>query len=152
MRKYSINMIREYRIEDLNIIADIWLEASIIAHDFIPASYWQNKVKDMCEIYIPSSTTFVYTEDELSAPLGFISMCDEHIAAIFVYPLSQGKNIGSELINYVKRDYPSLTLNVYSANKKSISFYIKHGFVIEEEQIDAETSHREFLMSYNGAN
>ena len=34
-------MIRELQRDDINKVADIWLDTNIKAHYFIPAQYWE---------------------------------------------------------------------------------------------------------------
>lgn len=140
-------MIRPYHANDSEQVIDIWLTASIIAHDFIPASYWESKVADMRDIYIPSSNTQVYEEN--GEILGFISLVDSYLAAIFVLPTTQGKGIGKQLIAWAKENYSSLQLSVYVDNANAVAFYKKQGFAIVESRIDEETNKEEFVMQYN---
>lgn len=100
--------------------------------------YWESKVDDMRNVYIPASETYVYERD--GSIKGFISIYENNIAAIFVSPTLQGKGIGSELIKFVKNTNKELSLCVYKSNIKSISFYKKHGFQKECEQIDEQTN------------
>ena len=139
-------MIRKFEISNIDKVIDIWLTASIKAHDFIDKSFWQSKVTDMREQYIPVSETYVYEENK--EVIGFISLYNETISAIFISPDSQGKGIGSQLIQKAKEVRENLNLTVYKENKKSIEFYIKCGFKIEKEQIDAHTGHVELLMEF----
>ncbi len=128
-------------------LGSIWLETSLIAHDFIQPDYWRNNLDDMITKYIPGAETYVYeTENEVS---GFISIVnDDTIAAIFVNPAKQGLGIGGNLIDFVKEKYEGLSLTVYSKNAKSRSFYEKHGFVNKTERIDEATGEREVVMKW----
>lgn len=36
-------MIREFQRDDINKVADIWLDTNIKAHNFIPAEYWKKQ-------------------------------------------------------------------------------------------------------------
>jgi putative acetyltransferase len=137
-------MIRVFEETDLDKIVQIWLDASIIAHDFIPSTYWKEKAEDMKNLYLPASKTFVYQND--TAILGFISMVDNYIAAIFVNPESQGQGIGKQLIEYIKKQHTLITLGVYSKNIRSIDFYKRQGFVITNEKIEENTGEFETLM------
>ena len=66
-------MIRSYNSQDTDRVIRIWLEASILAHHFIPAMYWIGKQEDMRNVYLPGSDTYVF-EDE-----NYIEMYDfEH--------------------------------------------------------------------------
>ena len=137
-------MIRVFEETDLDKIVQIWLDASIIAHDFIPSTYWKEKAEDMRNLYLPASKTFVYQTDTVI--LGFISMVDNYIAAIFVNPESQGQGIGKQLIEYIKKQHTLITLGVYSKNIRSIDFYKRQGFVIINEKIEENTGEFETLM------
>lgn len=37
-------MIRELQRDDINKVADIWLDTNIKAHYFIPAQYWESNL------------------------------------------------------------------------------------------------------------
>ncbi|MFV0272387.1 MAG: N-acetyltransferase [Macellibacteroides fermentans] len=141
-------MIRKYNESDLDAIIRIWLEASIIAHNFIPQAYWERKVCEMRDIYIPSSNTYVYVDDSKNEVIGFISLVDNYIAALFVSPEHQGKSIGSQLMNHVKQLHETLTLGVYTENLNSVAFYKKHEFVIDYEKIEENTGKSEYVMIY----
>ena len=46
-------MIRGIRNSDVDDVIAIWLDASVAAHDFVDRHFWQSKVGDMRDIYIP---------------------------------------------------------------------------------------------------
>lgn len=140
-------MIRNSQQTDTETIVNIWLEASIKAHDFMAPEYWESKVDDMRNIYIPASKTYVYEKE--GSIKGFISIYNNNIAAIFVSPTVQGNGLGSKLIEFVKSKNKDLSLCVYKSNTKSISFYKKHGFQEVCEQIDEHTNFPELKMKLN---
>lgn len=137
-------MIREYRESDIDQILDIWLSASIKAHDFVGPAFWKSKVSEMRNVYIPASETFVYEADEQVA--GFYCLYGSTLAAIFVSPSLQGQGIGSALMDDAKSRRSCLQLSVYSENTPSINFYKQHGFISLGEQVDELTGHPEFIM------
>lgn len=139
-------MIRKYRQSDLDRVIDIWLKASIKAHDFVEKGFWKSKVKDMREIYIPSGETYVY--DQEGQIKGFVSLVKDTLAAIFVSPDYQGTGIGKQLLAKAKEVRNNLNLCVYKENHQSIEFYKKNGFKIELEQIDEQTGHSELVMVF----
>ncbi|GKW50666.1 GNAT family N-acetyltransferase [Halomonas sp. NCCP-2165] len=51
------------------------------------------------------------------------------------------------LIEDAKQRCEGLTLTVYQANRPSVEFYRKHGFVIHDEQLDANTGQSEWVMT-----
>ncbi|MCK9276416.1 MAG: N-acetyltransferase [Syntrophales bacterium] len=140
-------MIRNFQQYDIDQVISIWLEASIKAHDFVDSEFWKSKVKDMREIYIPSGETYVYEKEGIIK--GFVSLYDDTLAAIFVSLDSQGTGIGMQLMRKAKNVRNTLNLTVYKENTKSIEFYKKCGFKIEQEQIDKHTGHLELVMKFN---
>lgn len=140
-------MIRKFEQSDLDQVIDIWLQASIKAHNFVKKEFWKSKVKDMRDIYIPSSETYIY-EDE-GRVKGFIALHEDTLAAMFVLPDCQGTGIGKQLMAKAIEIRKSLKLTVYKDNHKSIEFYDKCGFKVEAEQIDGHTGHPELLMTYH---
>lgn len=139
-------MIRRFKASDMENVLKIWLETSLKAHNFVEKEFWESKVAEMRDIYLPAAETYVYDEDGLIK--GFCSLHKETLAAIFVSPSFQGKGIGKKLIAKAKKLYNNLNLTVYKENKKSIEFYKKCGFKIKKEQIDAQTGHPELLMKF----
>ncbi|WP_061030809.1 N-acetyltransferase [Vibrio splendidus] len=137
-------MIREYRPADIETVLDIWLTASIKAHDFVAPEFWESQVGNMRDIYIPASITYVYQVD--GEVCGFYSLYEGILAAIFVSPQHQGCGVGKQLIQHAKLEYPNLSLNVYKENQATIEFYLSQGFSIVSEQTDEHTGHQEYTM------
>lgn len=136
-------MIREFNINDIDNVMEIWLETNIITHNYIKSSYWEsnyNYVKKM----ILQSTVLVYENN--NEIYGFIGITDSYIAGIFVNIDWQSKGIGKQLINHVKKNHDKLYLQVYKKNIKAIEFYQREKFVIESEQTDENTGELEFIM------
>jgi len=139
-------MIRKLQKCDIEEVLDIWLEASIIAHDFIEKSYWVSKATDVKDLYIPNSETYLYeNEDGIS---GFFSLHENILAAIFVKPNQQGKGIGTKLLQKAKEIRNFLTLTVYKENSRGVWFYEKAGFRTVKEQKDENTGHPEIFMQW----
>lgn len=138
-------MIREYSAADTETVLNIWLTASIKAHDFMPSKFWQSQVGNMRDIYLPASKNYVI---EVKGKLcGFYSLYEGVLAAIFVSPQHQGCGVGKQLLQHAKLECPNLSLNVYKENQATIEFYLSHGFSIVSEQIDDHTGHKEYTMN-----
>ncbi|WP_328514762.1 GNAT family N-acetyltransferase [Halomonas citrativorans] len=93
----------------------------------------------MRDVYIPASETLVYEAE--GKVVGFYSLYENNLAAIFVVPSSQGKGVGSALLDDAKNRRNRLQLTVYKENTSSIKFYEKHKFTLLGEQIDGHTGH-----------
>lgn len=141
-------MIKEFEKQDESAVLSIWLEASLIAHDFIPAYYWKEKSEDLLSRYLPSSKTFVYVNDKTREVEGFMSLVENYIAALFVKPNLQGKGIGSQFISYAKGKHNTLQLKVYARNIKAVNFYEKHGFSTIDCNVEESTGETEILMTF----
>ena len=139
--------IRESIPEDNERLTEIWLNASVKAHDFIPKDFWTDKVENMKRLYLPNSYTIVAYDNENVLITGFISIVgNHHIAALFIDVPYQNQSTGSLLLQYVSDRFSNLTLSVYIENTKAVSFYLRHGFFILQERIDKNTGHSEYLM------
>ena len=101
----------------------------------------------MRDIYIPMSETYKAVDGEKI--LGFVSLLDDYLAAIFVMQDLQGQGIGSLLLNYAMRLRKTLQLKVYRNNKKSVDFYKSKGFSVISETMDHETGERELVMQWH---
>ena len=68
-------MIREFQRDDINKVADIWLDTNIKAHNFIPAEYWKSNFKSVKEALLLAEV-YVYEYD--TEIQGFIGLNDEY--------------------------------------------------------------------------
>ena len=141
-------MIREYRAGDVEAILDIWLQASIIAHDFIDKKFWEANVAAMRDVYLPASQTYVHEED--GSVTAFLSLDGPRIAALFVAPGAQGRGVGSLLVDKAKHLHGTLHLAVYERNKKAVDFYARKGFSVVDRRIEAHTGQHELTMRFIG--
>ncbi len=59
------SMIRSIQNIDVDCVLSIWLEASIKAHDFVGADFWQKQLNAMRDVYIPNSETYQISLDSI---------------------------------------------------------------------------------------
>ena len=136
-------MIRKFKENEIDKIANLWLETNITAHNFIDENYWKEQF-DTVKSMLPQAELFVYEEDgELQ---GFIGLIDNYIAGIFVSVNVQSKGIGKNLLDYIKPLRAELSLNVYKKNERAVTFYERESFEIKEHRIDENTNEVEYLM------
>lgn len=140
-------MIREFVASDMDSVLSVWLESSAKAHDFVDRQFWESRLHDMREIYIPASETYVYVAG--NEVKGFFSLHEDTLAAIFVSPGCQGEGIGQKLMAKVKALRKRITLNVYKENTKTVEFYKRCGFHEVSENEDPHTGHIEVVMEYH---
>ncbi|WP_197092860.1 GNAT family N-acetyltransferase [Labilibaculum euxinus] len=125
---------------------ELWYQTSIIAHDFISASYWKKNKDAMASIYLPNSETYVAIEDENI--IGFISMVENLLAAIFVDNELQGKGTGKKLLNFIKKRRIKIQLKAYMKNTKTVDFYKSQDFKTISKNKEKETGEYEYLMEW----
>ncbi|RDW22110.1 N-acetyltransferase [Oceanobacillus chungangensis] len=138
--------IRLSKKTEVNKLVEIWYEGSLIAHDFIDKDYWKSQQTEMKEKYLPMSETYVISND--NDVVGFVSMVNNYLAALFIDVKHQGEGYGKGLLNFIKRRRENIQLNVYKKNNKAVNFYLENGFVIENESLDEQTGEEEFLMGW----
>ena len=138
-------MIRAFQRDDINKVADIWLDTNIKAHYFIPAQYWKRNF-DLVKELLLQATVYVY-EDKQEIQ-GFIGLSNEYIEGIFVSAEMQSQGIGKILLNYVKGKRNKLILNVYQKNTRAISFYQREGFEIQYSGLDEATGEKDYVMAW----
>ena len=138
-------MIREFQRDDINKVADIWLDTNIKAHNFISAEYWKSNFKSVKEA-LSLAEVYVYEYD--TEIQGFIGLNDEFIEGIFVSNEMQSHGIGKALLNYAKNKRNKLFLNVYQKNIRAIAFYQREGFEIQHSGFDEATEEKEYVMKW----
>jgi len=138
-------VIRKFKIDELETVMKIWLKTNIAAHDFITENYWLGNY-DLVKKILLDATVFVYEED--NAILGFVGLTENYIAGIFIDENSQSEGIGKALIDYVKKSYSELSLQVYKKNPHAVKFYLRFNFVVSNEQTDENTGETEFVMNW----
>ena len=138
-------MIRKFETQDLDAVMQIWLQANLDAHAFIPASFWEahfEMVRDM----LPQAELYVHENEATRQIDGFIGLTENHIEGIFVVKSARSKGIGKALLDYVKSRRPRLTLGVYQKNERALAFYRREQFAVHSEGIDGDTNEAEIQM------
>lgn len=137
-------MVRKFQAGDLERVAEIWLEANIQAHNFIPRRYWEEQLETVRDL-LPRAELYVW-QDRDGAVQGFTGLSGEHIEGIFVRPSLQSRGIGRALLDRAKNAHSRLTLNVYRKNERAAAFYRREGFRVRGEGADGNTGEPEYTM------
>ncbi len=143
-------MIRRMTQEDVDAVGEIWLTASLEAHDFVPAAFWRGELDTMTAEILPGSHGYVHeTERGIggSAALGS-GPRSSYMGALFVSPHRQSQGIGSQLVDHVKAMRDSLDANVYKQNHRALEFYRSQGFRVVDEQVCQHTGCEEYCIRW----
>ncbi|WP_421203455.1 N-acetyltransferase [Aeromonas enteropelogenes] len=139
-------MIRPLSTADLDAVVELWYQASIRAHHFIPTSFWYAQRAEMRDIYLPASESWVYEEG--GQLLGFVSYHQGALAALFITPDKQSQGLGRQLLEHLKGQYERLDLKVYAENDAARRFYVRSGFTEGEHQVCEHSGHAEIVMHW----
>ena len=137
-------MIRPYANDDLGDLLDVWYQASLIAHSFLPEKFFESERREIAERWLPMSETIVYEAD--GRVVGFLSLIGDEVGAIFVDPEHQGSGIGRALMDHASGSRASLTLNVFEANHIGRRFYDAYGFDVVGRQLNEATGYPELRL------
>lgn len=121
-------MIRKMQLQDIEEVGQIWLEASIQAHDFVLAEFWRSDLVNMTSDILPAPVTEGYVFESEERIEGFIALGGNFVGCLFVRPEMQGQGVGAELLNHAKRLRSELQLSVYQQNVRATHFYEREGF------------------------
>ena len=139
-------MIRKREEKHNNEIINVWYEASSLAHPFLEADFVEKAKKDLRDIYIPNTETWVYEDN--NAVIGFISMLGNEIGGLFVLPNNHFKGIGTQLVNFIKESHSELDVEVFEKNTIGRAFYEKYGFVQINKYYHAESKNEVLRLRY----
>lgn len=141
-------MVRRFQSGDLEQVSEIWLEANVQAHDFIPGRYWEGRLEAVKQL-LPQAELYVW-EDGDNEIRGFIGLNGEHIEGIFVRPAAQSQGVGRALLDRAKEAHGRLSLNVYRKNDRAAAFYRREGFRVWGGGLDEHTGEMEYRMVWEG--
>ena len=77
-----------------------------------------------------------------------IGLSGQQIEGLFVDEKSRSQGIGRALLDFAKRKYPVLTLQVYEKNLRAVRFYQREGFSVREKQVDEQMGEAEYVMGW----
>lgn len=142
-------MIRLMKKSETYDVMDLWLRTSNYSNSFIKADFWETHYDYIKQKYIDKKDTFVYLKD--GKIVGFTVVgADNEIGGLFVDPAYQNEGIGTELINFLKSEYPCLTSDVYARNRKAFQFSVDLGFTVREAMRHSANNEVMYRMIWNG--
>ncbi len=139
-------MIRSFCSDDTDALLDTWYAASLLAHPFLDEAFLTEERRRIREIYIPATETWVYEEE--GALVGFISLLDNEVGAIFVRPEHHGRGIGRALMDKAVALRGNLLVEVFEQNPIGRAFYDRYGFQLVDAHPHDETGHMLLRLKY----
>ena len=122
-------MLRPYTQEDLDQCLDVWWEASQVGQSFMPDEFFEGERQLMINEWFPTLDTTVYEVDDRI--VGFITLKDHYVGAIFVHPDYHGTGVATELMDHARAEKGWLELHVFEANERARRFYENYGFTLK---------------------
>ena len=142
-------MIRKIKKEDLTNVMTIWVKGNFKANSFIEKDYWLEIYNNMKDKFLNFFETYVYIEDNVL--LGFISINNNEIKAIYVKENNRRNGIGRKLINYCKENLDEsneLFAKVFEKNMNGIIFFSKLQFKNTKIQLNPKFNEIEYIMTW----
>lgn len=139
-------MIRQATTTDYPELADIYHDASLLAHPFIDPEFIAQDKHRVRDEYLPLNESYVY--EQQGQILGFVSLTKTHINGLFVHVDHQRSGIGRALIDHAKERHSELELCCFIDNYLAQRFYYALGFEVVQEQTNKELPFDEYLMHW----
>lgn len=136
--------IRPYAEADLDAVLEIWHQASLIAHAFLPPEFFETERLEIANRWLPVADTIIH-ESEAGIE-GFLALIDNEVGAIFVRPEVQGHGVGRSLMDAAARTRPYLEVGVFEANPIGRRFYDAYGFEFVARQVCEVTGEPELRL------
>ena len=142
-------MIRKIKEEDLTNVMTIWVKGNFKANGFIEKDYWLEIYNQTKLDFLENYKTYVYVEnDEI---LGFISICDNEIKAIYVKEEKRGNGIGTKLLNHCRDNLEEnieMYVKIFEKNMNGILFFSKRQFKNNKIQLNEQFNETEYVMTW----
>lgn len=142
-------MIRKIKEDDLTKVMTIWVKGNFKANSFIEKDYWLEIYNQTKVDFLENFKTYVYIEN--NEVLGFISIYDNEIKALFVKEENRGNEIGTKLLNYCKNNIEEnshIFIKIFEKNMNAIVFFSKLKFKNNKIQLNEKFNETEYVMTW----
>ena len=142
-------MIRKIKEEDLTNVMTIWVKGNFKANYFVEKDYWLELYNQTKKDFLENFKTYVYIENDQI--LGFISIYDNEIKAIYVKEEKRRNGIGTKLINYYRGNISEdveISAKVFEKNMNGIIFFSKLQFKNSKIQLNEKFNETEYVMTW----
>ncbi len=139
--------IRHFKEADLEQLLKSWDSATKLAHPFLPVDFISQERKNIPELYIPNTDTWVVVDNDIV--VGFIALMGNEVGGLFVDTKYHGKGYGKALMDKAQSLHSTLELDVFKKNTIGQNFYKKYGFTILEEKFHEPTGEMLLRLIFN---
>ena len=139
-------MIRQYEARDTDTIIIAWYAASKIATPFLTEEFLAETRENIRSLWLPNAETWVFEAE--GKVIGFITLIENEVGAIFVHPKFQGTGAGKALMDHAISLRGHVFLDVFEENVVGRGFYDRYGFEFESKQLHEETGHMHLRLVY----
>ncbi|MPW28849.1 GNAT family N-acetyltransferase [Agarivorans sp. B2Z047] len=139
--------LRKAEQNDYEDIGEIWLSASLRAHDFLPSKYWWERQDALQRLYQYKAEVWVAEVE--GQVCGFLALVESKLIALFVAPCWQRRGIGSQLLELAKSLRSRLELHLFADNAEAFSFYLRHRFEVLWKRPERYTGYPLVHMGFN---
>ena len=129
--------IRQYQTSDLAAVLDSWEVATRLAHTFMTDEFIAQERKNVAEIYIPNTDTWVAEIDGVVE--GFIALIGNEVGAIFLQPNWCGKGVCKALMDQAHALHGDLEVEVFKENTIGSAFNLRYGVELLEQKLHKPT-------------
>lgn len=127
VKKVSLPVLREGRIDDFPALVHVWRSAVDATHHFLPDADRDSIEGLLASEYLPAVRL---TVAELSGePVAFAGTSEGKLEMLFVQDALRGQGIGSLLIEHVLHEQEVTEVDVNEQNPAAVAFYSSKGFV-----------------------
>ncbi|MBX2871748.1 MAG: GNAT family N-acetyltransferase [Saprospiraceae bacterium] len=130
-------MIRAYQPTDVEDIIQVWTKASRLAHPFLDPAFIEQEKYNIRHVYLPNTESWVSVSEE--RVIGFISMMQNEVGAIFLDPTFHSQGFGKAMMDHVAQQHAILEVEVFKANHIGRAFYDRYGFQFLKEYFHEES-------------
>ncbi|MAY02972.1 MAG: GNAT family N-acetyltransferase [Gammaproteobacteria bacterium] len=138
--------IRKYENSDLDAVLSSWETATRLAHPFMTDEFIAQERKNVAEVYIPNTDTWVVDIDGNIE--GFIALMGNEVGAIFLQPEYHGKGVGKALMDKAQALHGDLEVEVFKENSIGRKFYSRYGFEHLEEKLHEPTGQQVLRLKF----
>lgn len=129
-------------------VMDLWMRTTTHANPFVENNFWGKYYDVIKDKYIDEKDTYIYVKDDKVIAFTCVSE-DNMIEGLFVDPEYQNRGIGSQMLDFLKSQYPILHIKIYAQNRKAFAFASKSGFIIDGAERHEHNNEVMYTMLWN---